>query len=681
MKSMVPGGVVRALVALGLVSYHAVPALAVGKVAAPAPQLQWVTQLIVKEKSNGLKTQSVAAGDTVARADVATMQRWSAAAQLPVTYKRAMSGGAHVVTLPQKMLLADAQAVAERMEASGQFEYVSPDRIMRPMAVANDPLFATQQWNLWPSTVVAGGPSTSAVGGANVTTAWDTTTGANTVNVGIVDTGILPHHADFVGLTFNTGYNFIKSSTFAGTVDPKTNQAIPVGFVNNGANNSAGNNDPTDPGDWLSAADAASFPTLCGGQSNSSWHGTFVAGIIAAQRNNGQGIAGIAPGVRVQMARALGKCGGSTSDIMDGLTWLTGGTVPGIASNPTPAKIVNMSLGGVGSCSTAEQTAITNARNAGALVVVATGNEGSPSAIDAPANCVGTVAVTAHTVEGDSANYANVGSVPPGTTLLSAPGGGNGSAIAGSGALIPSLSNNGTTSATTDAYVGEQGTSMATPHVAAVAALLLSVKPTLTPDDLTSLLKQSARPFPAGTYCATHAGVCGAGMLDAGAAVSAAAGNPVVRVAASVSSIAANNSITLTAVGGAGFGNTVSGVQWAQTSGPATVTLASNGPDGNSNYTATLTPTTPGTYTFSVTLANSAGGTATDSTSVTITAAATTTPGTGTGGNPPFSGGTSNTGNLNQSGGGGALPLWLAGLLLTGGAFGFSRGRRNSRTR
>jgi serine protease len=98
MKAIVPGGVVRALIALGLVSYHAVPALAVGKVAAPAPQLQWVTQLIVKERSSGLKTQSVAAGDTVARADVATVQRWSVAAQLPVTYKRAMSGGAHVVT-------------------------------------------------------------------------------------------------------------------------------------------------------------------------------------------------------------------------------------------------------------------------------------------------------------------------------------------------------------------------------------------------------------------------------------------------------------------------------------------------------------------------------------------------------------------------------------------------------
>ncbi|MDN8921181.1 S8 family serine peptidase, partial [Staphylococcus aureus] len=85
--------------------------------------------------------------------------------------------------------------------------------------------------------------------------------------------------------------------------------------------------------DWISAADAASFPTLCGSQSNSSWHGTFVTGQIAAQRNNGIGIAGIAPGVRVQMARALGKSGGVTSDIMDAMTWLAGGAVPGVISN------------------------------------------------------------------------------------------------------------------------------------------------------------------------------------------------------------------------------------------------------------------------------------------------------------------------------------------------------------
>ncbi|MFX7808443.1 hypothetical protein ABTK09_19640, partial [Acinetobacter baumannii] len=93
------------------------------------------------------------------------------------------------------------------------------------------------------------------------------------------------------GTNFGIGRNFVSSSAMAGATDRKTGTAIPSGFVNNGANNSASNTDPSDPGDWISAADAASFPTLCGSQSNSSWHGTFVTGQIAAQRNNGIGIA------------------------------------------------------------------------------------------------------------------------------------------------------------------------------------------------------------------------------------------------------------------------------------------------------------------------------------------------------------------------------------------------------
>lgn len=165
MKTMVSGGVARALVALGLVSYHAVPALAAEKSTTFNARLQWVTQLIVKEKaitSGALTPQSTSAGGVDNPADTMTVQRWSATAQLPMTYKRAMSGGAHVVTLPRIMTLDDAQTIAQRMEASGQFEYVSPDRILRPMALATDPLFS-QQWNLLPGTSVAGG--------ANVTSA------------------------------------------------------------------------------------------------------------------------------------------------------------------------------------------------------------------------------------------------------------------------------------------------------------------------------------------------------------------------------------------------------------------------------------------------------------------------------------------------------------------------------
>ena len=648
MKMMVSGGVVQALVALGLVSYHVAPALAVEKSTTFNTQLQWVTQLVVKEKNTGLKTQSVAPDGVATRADVATVQRWSAAAQLPMAYKRAMSGGAHVLTLPKVMTLEDAQTVAQRMEASGEFEYVSPDRIMRPMALATDPLFG-QQWSLLATTA-------SAPGGANVTAAWDATTGVDTVGVGIVDTGIRADHADFAGLNFGTGRNFVSNSAMTGSADPKTGNTVTSGFVNNGANNTLTNTDPSDPGDWVTSGDAALYPTFCGSSTrDSSWHGTFVTGQIGAQRNNGIGIAGIAPRVRVQMARALGKCGGSTSDIMDAVTWLSGGSVPGVANNPTPVKVINMSLGGQGSCSTLEQNSITAARALGATIVAAAGNEAGP--VDAPANCSGTIAVTAHTLEGDNAFYANVGA----QTVISAPGGGSGTVIPGSASKIVSLSNTGKTSPTAspggDAYAQDIGTSMATPHVAATAALMLSVQPALTPDNITAIIKQSARPFVPGTYCATHAGVCGAGMLDAGAAVTQAQGSPTMHAAASASTVAANTAVTLTSVGGAGYNKTTSSTVWAQTAGTP-VTLTMTGPDANGVSTATFTPGVAGVYSFSVTLTNSSGATASDTASVTATAAATSGSGTG-------SGTALNSGS--SGGGGGALPLGLAALLFISG--------------
>ena len=645
MKLIAQGGIVRALAALGLVSYHAVPAFAVGQPANVGAQTQWVSQLIVKEKSGGSSTPQLQSAETAMRADVATVQRWSAAAQLPVTYKRAMSGGAHVVTLPSTMTLDDAQAVAQRMAATGQFEYVTPDRILRPAFTPSAAWFSSQ-WNLMAKNAAittipnSSGPlqpaSGTAVGGANLTTAWDTTTGSNTVNVAIVDTGILSH-TDLTGARINLGSNFITNT-----------------FRNN-----SGDSIGTDPGDVTTATDITNNPTVCNGAtpSNSSWHGTFVTGLIAAQ-HSGTRVAGIAPGVGVQMARALGRCGGAESDIIDAVTWASGGIVGRISPsiNPTPAKVINMSLGGTGSCDVPMQAAITNARNRGAVVVVATGNE-SASAIDSPANCAGTIAVTAHTLEGDKATYANVGT---GTTL-SAPGGGNGSVVTGLGALIVSLSNSGTTSAGSDNYSGEAGTSMATPHVAGVAALMLSVNSSLTPDQIATVLQQSARPFPAGTYCATHTGVCGAGMLDAGAAVALAKGNPTVHASTSASTVVANNAVTLTATGNAGLVNTITSVQWAQTSGPS-VSLTTAGPDSNGNYTATFTPSTAGTYAFNVTLTSNTGATATDTANVTVTAAAAST-------------GTTTPATTSSGGGGGAIGLGGAALLLAAGLAGRRRRR------
>lgn len=241
---------------------------------------------------------------------------------------------------------------------------------------------------------------------------------------------------------------------------------------------------------------------------------------------------------------------------------------------------------------------------------------------------------------------------------------------------MPSTSNSGTTTAGGDTYVGEEGTSMATPHVTGVAALMLSVNSALTPDQLKTILQQSSRPFPPDTYCASHTGVCGAGMLDAGSAIAQAQGVPTVHASTSASSVTTGTQVTLTAVGGAGYSKTVSSLSWVQTSGTA-ITAATSGPDSTGNATATFTPTTTGTYTFTVTLTASDGTTASDTTSLTVTAASTSGGTGGSTGTLPFSGGTSGVGSLNiKSGGGGLLPLWLSGLLLATGAFGFQRRKR-----
>src|SRR4030095_3155366 len=108
--------------------------------------------------------------------------------------------------------------------------------------------------------------------------------------------------------------------------------------------------------------------------SNSSWHGTHVSGTIAARTNNARGVAGVAFNARVLPVRVLGRCGGYTSDIADGLVWASGGTVAGVPNNLNPARVANLSLGGGGACGTTMQNAINSARSRGTVVVVAAGN-------------------------------------------------------------------------------------------------------------------------------------------------------------------------------------------------------------------------------------------------------------------------------------------------------------------
>jgi serine protease len=234
-----------------------------------------------------------------------------------------------------------------------------------------------------------------------------------------------------------------------------------------------------------------------------------VAGTIAAVTNNGTGVAGVAFNAKVQPARVLGKCGGYTSDIADAIIWSSGGSVSGVPANATPARVLNMSLGGSGTCDTTTQNAINSARSRNTVVVVAAGNSNADAANFSPASCTGIVTVAAVGRTGARASYSNYGSV----VELAAPGGD------GSNSILSTL-NSGTTTPGSDSYAGYQGTSMASPHVAGVAALMISKKPSATVDEVINALKSTTRPFPA------TCNQCGTGLLDAAAAVQAMTGTP-----------------------------------------------------------------------------------------------------------------------------------------------------------
>lgn len=318
-----------------------------------------------------------------------------------------------------------------------------------------------------------------------------------------MDTGYRPH-ADLVA-NILPGYDFIVN-TFT-------------------ANDGGGRDtDASDPGDAVAAGECGVTPP--NPQQYSSWHGTHVAGTIAAVANNAMGVAGIAFNAKILPVRVLGKCGGYVSDITDGIRWAAGiNTVIGVPSNPNPAKVINLSLGSKlpSSCDPTYVGAINDARSVGATVVVAAGNLTADAGSYSPGNCAGVITVAATDRNGVRAPYSNYGTA----VEISAPGGNvSGSYLNG----IYSTLNSGYTSPVNDSYAFYQGTSMAAPHVSGAAALLYSVKPTISPDEVYSVLASNARKFPVtgGTNDCNNAS-CGAGILDAGRSVSAVAvvANPV----------------------------------------------------------------------------------------------------------------------------------------------------------
>ncbi|QNH18321.1 protease [Xanthomonas sp. SS] len=419
----------------------------------------------------------------------------AAAASVRAEYVRTLGVGADLIRLSGKLSKADVDKVVAEIAADPAVKYAVKDlkqqrselpkaALEQPQLVPNDPLYAQYQWHL-----------SSATGGINSPAAWDVSKGDGVV-VAVLDTGILPNHPD-VAVNLLQGYDFISD---AETSRRPTDARVPGAL---------------DYGDWVENDNECYAGSLA---EDSSWHGSHVAGTVAEATNNGVGMAGVAPNATVLPVRVLGKCGGYLSDIADAITWASGGTVAGVPANANPAEVINMSLGGSGTCDALYQDAINGAVARGTTVVVAAGNSAGNAANFRPASCANVIAVGATRITGGIASYSNYGAAVD----LSGPGGGGG--VDGNpGGYVWQ---NGYTGATTPTsgnytYMGMGGTSMASPHVAAVAALVQSAaiaagNAPLTPAALETLLKQTARPFPVSIPTSTPIGT---GIVDAKAAL------------------------------------------------------------------------------------------------------------------------------------------------------------------
>ncbi|MDR6980003.1 serine protease [Streptomyces sp. 3330] len=392
-----------------------------------------------------------------------------------VDFQRRLGTGAALVDLGDDVTQAEVADVVAQYRADPQVAYVVPDRLNQPKADPNDTEY-TKQWDLFETTA-----------GMNVPGAWATSTGTG-VTVAVIDTGYVAHTdlaANIVG-----GYDFIADT------------AVSVDGDGRDAN-------PADPGDYYAADECGSGVPA----SNSSWHGTHVAGTIAAVTNNNKGVAGIAYGAKISPVRVLGKCGGYDSDIIDAITWASGGTVSGVPANSNVAKVINMSLGGDGACTSATQSAITAAVNRGTTVVVAAGNESDNVANHSPGNCDNVISVAATNRTGAKASYSNYGSLVD----ISAPGGQTSTGTANG---ILSTLNSGTRTPSSESYAYYQGTSMATPHIAGLVALVKSANSALTPAQIETAIKNNARALPGAC-----SGGCGAGLADATRTVQAVSGS------------------------------------------------------------------------------------------------------------------------------------------------------------
>jgi serine protease len=505
-----------------------------------------------------------------------------------------------------------SRQLAQRLAGDAEVEWAVVDGRRRALAAPNDPLYADNQPAGTTPTVgqwYLRAPAGAVVSAIDIESAWALSQGDPNLVVAVLDTGVRPGHPDLAAKLLKNadgsvaGYDFISD--------------IPTANDGNGRDA-----DPSDPGDWITAAENASGPFQGCGAGDSSWHGTQTAALIGAATNNGIGMAGAAPNIGLLTVRVLGKCGGYDSDIIAGMRWAAGLAVAGVPANGHPARVLNLSLGSTDACTQAYRDTLTELGAAQVVVVAAAGNEGL--GVGTPANCPGVIAVAGVRHTGTKVGYSNLGpevtvSAPAGNCVNDPPG----------ACLYPILtaSDSGSTGPAgptyTDSYTPSLGTSFSTPLVAGTVALMLSTHSSLTPGEVISLLKISARSFPVvdngsgipvchapngalqGDECYCTTSTCGGGLLNAGAAVAAAAAAtlPIPVIAAPPATVLQGASLGVDGSDSAALGGrSLSAYQWQISSGGNLAGLIPPTDQASAN----LTTSGAGTVTVQLTVTDSA---------------------------------------------------------------------------
>ncbi|MGK0619305.1 S8 family serine peptidase [Meiothermus cerbereus] len=398
---------------------------------------------------------------------------------------------------------SETLALLQQLQGQSDVAYAHPNYLLFAQAIPNDPEYSKQRWHY------------EAI---RLPEAWDIEKGTSSpVTVAVIDGGVPTDHPDFAGKLLS-GYDFYSDAA------------------------TSGDGDGRDPNPEDTAP-------------NTDYHGSHVTGTVAAATNNNLGVAGVSWGARVVPIRALSGGSGTLADVADALHWAAGLRVNGVPDNSNPAKVINMSLGAPVACTSAPalQQAINEASAAGAVIVVAAGNSNADASTFTPAGCSGVITVGATDRSGNRAFYSNYGT----RIDVMAPGGDTRNNPS-NGVLSTINSNN---------YGFKQGTSMAAPHVAGVLALMKSRKPSLTPGEALTILKQTARPLSDAQCNRSSGNDCGAGLIDAKAALDRLSAPP----APALSLTAAPASLSLNPGGNATINI---GVNRSNFSGPVTLTLS-----------------------------------------------------------------------------------------------------------